>query len=541
MVKSLMNGGAIGLIMAAALAGGLAAAPTPTYAQMPANAGEPSETVTLSVGRGTLIKLPAAMSDIFVANDSVADVQVKSANQLYVFGKAGGETNVYATNKAGAVVWSATVRVGQNINSVGTMLKLAMPEAAITATPMNGLVLLTGTVSTPEDVAEATNLVKAFVGENTQVVSRIKAATPLQVNLQVKIAEVSRDFVKNIGVNLLSRDTTGGFLFGVAQGRNFGTIGDISTANFPQLNADSFLGLPAGTGATLPFNPLTRQFVTSPGGAGTAYNFAKLGQGAGKTAIGLAGKLFGLDLAAAIDLAETQGLVTTLANPNLTALSGETASFLAGGEVPIPVSQGLGSVSVEYKQYGVSLAFTPFVLADGRISMRVRPEVSQLTSAGSVTLNGFTVPGLSTRRAETTIELGSGQSFMIGGLLSNNHNNAIDKAPGLGDLPIIGALFRSNSFRRQETELVIIVTPYLVKPVSANEVKLPTDGYRAPTDLDRVLGGALFEGKSGEQRPKPTSAPPVQANGPLIPPAPARGAAGAAAKGAAAAPGFSIN
>lgn len=537
MVKSLMNGGAIGLILAAALAGGLAAAPAPAVAQMPAGAREPTETVTLSVGRGTLIKLPAAMSDVFVANDSVADVQVKSANQLYVFGKAGGETNVYATNKAGAVVWSSTVRVGQNINSVGTMLKLAMPDAAITATPMNGLVLLTGTVSTPEDVAEATNLVKAFVGENTQVVSRIKAATPLQVNLQVKIAEVSRDFVKNIGVNLLSRDTTGGFLFGVAQGRNFGSIGNIDTSALPKLDASNLFGLPAGS-LNLPFNPATGQFVTAPG---TSYNFDKLGQGAGKTAIGLAGKLFGLDLAAAIDLAETQGLVTTLANPNLTALSGETASFLAGGEVPIPVSQGLGSVSVEYKQYGVSLAFTPFVLADGRISMRVRPEVSQLTSAGSVTLNGFTVPGLSTRRAETTIELGSGQSFMIGGLLSNNHNNAIDKAPGLGDLPIIGALFRSNSFRRQETELVIIVTPYLVKPVSANEVRLPTDGYRAPTDLDRVLGGALFEGRNGEQRPKPTSAPPVQANGPLLPPAPARGAGGAAAKGAAAAPGFSIN
>ena len=162
------------------------------------------------------------------------------------------------------------------------------------------------------------------------------------------------------------------------------------------------------------------------------------------TTIGAAGKLFGLDIAGAIDLAEADGLVTTLAEPNLTALSGETASFLAGGEFPIPISQSLGSISIEYKQYGVGLAFTPIVLADGRISMRVRPEVSELSNEGAVKLNDFTVPALTTRRAETTVELGSGQSFMIAGLLRNSTTNDINKAPFLGDLPILGALFRST-------------------------------------------------------------------------------------------------
>ena len=162
-------------------------------------------------------------------------------------------------------------------------------------------------------------------------------------------------------------------------------------------------------------------------------------------------------------------------------MSGETASFLAGGEFPIPISQALGAVTIEYKQYGVGLAFTPIVLADGRISMRVRPEVSELSNEGSVKLNGFNVPALTTRRAETTVELGSGQSFMIAGLLRNANTNNIDKAPFLGDLPILGALFRSTSYRRDETELVIIVTPYLVRPVSG-QLALPTDGYRAPTD-----------------------------------------------------------
>ena len=198
-----------------------------------------------------------------------------------------------------------------------------------------------------------------------------------------------------------------------------------------------------------------------------------------------------------IDLAETDGLVTTLAEPNLTALSGETASFLAGGEFPIPISQSLGSVSIEYKQYGVGLAFTPIVLADGRISMRVRPEVSELSNEGSVKLNDFIVPALTTRRAETTVELGSGQSFMIAGLLRNSSTNDINKAPFLGDLPILGALFRSTQVPHvNETELVIIVTPYLVRPVSG-QLALPVDGYRAPSDATRVWEGPELQGSQG--------------------------------------------
>ena len=419
------------------------------------------------------------------------------------------------------------------------MLKLAMPDAAITATPMNGLVLLTGTVASPDDVAEAQRLAQVFVGDGTQVVSRLKTATPLQVNLQVKIAEVSRSFLKSVGVNLLTRDTTGGFQFNVAQGRPFGSIGPVDTSAFPTLDASARFGLPAGS-IKLPFNTSTGDFVVP--GTGTKFDFSNL-LTTGKTALGLAGKLFGVDIATALDLAETDGLVTTLANPNLTALSGETASFLAGGEIPIPVSQGFGQVSIEYKQYGVSLAFTPFVLGDGRISMRVRPEVSQLSSAGAVTVNGYSVPGLTTRRAETTIELGSGQSFMIGGLLSNSHNNSVQKAPFLGDLPILGSLFRSNNFQRNETELVIVVTPYLVKPVDATAIHLPTDGYKAPTDFQRIVGGQLFEGKTGGERPKPTTTVPVTSR--TVAPAPAAVRADSrtdkGAASAAAAPGFSSN
>jgi pilus assembly protein CpaC len=211
-----------------------------------------------------------------------------------------------------------------------------------------------------------------------------------------------------------------------------------------------------------------------------------------------------------------------LAEPNLTALSGETASFLAGGEFPIPISQSLGAVTIEYKQYGVGLAFTPIVLADGRISMRVRPEVSQLSDAGSVKLNGFTVPALTTRRAETTVELGSGQSFMIAGLLQNTANNSVDKAPFLGDLPILGALFRSTHFQKQETELVVIVTPYLVRPVS-NQMATPIDGYRVPNDVQRDFGGQTYVGQSGTSAPTAVQAVPA-----------------APMTGAVAAPGFKL-
>ncbi|WP_083671840.1 type II and III secretion system protein family protein [Sphingomonas montana] len=452
------HAGAIGALITAGIAAGLAVGvPGPALAaprMAPRSADAGGHVMQISVGRGEMVRLPRAMSDLFVADEKVADVQVRSGTQLYVFGKAAGETTMSATDKSGAVVWSATVRVGQNITNLDQMLDLAMPDAAITATPINGMVLLTGTVATPDDVGEATRLVQAFSGEATQVVSRLKTATPLQVNLQVRIAEVSRSFLKNVGVNLLTSDSTGGFGFGIAQGSS--------------IDVDTLKVLRGDIGSTLRFS----------------------------------GKLFGLDIISALDLAEQNGFVTTLANPNLTALSGETASFLAGGEIPIPVSQGLGAVSVEYKQYGVSLSFTPFVLSDGRISMRVRPEVSQLTSAGSVTLSGFTIPGITTSRTETTLELGSGESMVIGGLLSNNQNNAITKAPFLGDLPVIGALFRSNSFQRKETELVIVVTPYLVKPVDANRIVLPTDGYRSPNDAARILGGQLAEGTNA-RRPVP--------------------------------------
>ena len=513
------------LAAASAIAPAMIAA-TPAAAQQ---TDRPSRTLTLSVGRGEQINLPSSITDVFVADPSVADVQVTNPRQIYLFGKAPGETTFYATNGAGKTVYSAIIRTGRNIETIDQMLTLAMPEANLRTNSLNGVTLLTGTVANPEDAAEAERLVQAFVGDSTKVISRVRTKTPLQVNLRVRIAEVSRSLAKEINGNLATRDTSGGFLFGVARGRDFVNISGTPTKGLPVLDASSQFGLPPGS-ISLPFDPATGQFVTS----GTQYKF---NIPSGANVIQAAGRLFGLDVAAAFDLSETAGLISTLAEPNLTTVSGETAEFLAGGEFPIPIANGLGATTVEFRNYGVQLQYTPTVLANGRISLRVRPEVSDISSVGAVRFGGTEIPAVITRRAETTVELGSGQSFMIAGLLSNASTSSVEKMPGAGDIPILGNLFKSNGWRRNETELMIIVTPYLVEPVSDNEIVLPTDGYQSPNDAQRLLLNRQSDGVSGGTRPMPTIAPEEPAGPAIGNAAPANSKA--RASNDTAAPGFS--
>jgi pilus assembly protein CpaC len=473
----------IKLLVAAIAAVPMAAMPAATATAQ--QVVSPAQEIVLSIGKGELVTVPGNMADVFVANDAVADVQVKSQRQLYVFGKAGGETTIYASNERGDVIFSANIRVGSNIGSIDQMLAMAMPDAKVSVSTMGAnTVLLTGTVGAPEDAAEAERLVTAFLGEEANVISRLKTATPLQVNLHVKFAEVSRSLVREIGGNLQMADATSGFRFGVGNGRSIG-------------GEEFSYGGPLGVG-----NGAAQTAITLPDG--TEIVGPSVDTQGGTSIAGL-GKLFGLNMLGALDLTERLGLVTTITEPNLTALSGETATFLAGGEFPIPIAQGLGQVTVQFRQFGVSLAYTPTVLSNGRISMRVRPEVSELSTQGAITLNGFQVPAITTRRTETTVELGSGQSFMIAGLMSANSQNQLEKAPGLGDVPILGNLFRSRQFRKGETELVIIVTPYLVKPVNAADIKLPTDGFRSANELQQFLGFQDNAGVSGEQRPGPVA------------------------------------
>lgn len=465
-----------GLIAAALCTAGASQAAPAKPAAAPAAIN--GKTIVMSIGRGQQVNLPTAVTDVVVADPAVADVDVRSSKQLYIFAKGPGETTVYATDAAGRTVYTATIRVGSNMDSVDQMLKMAMPEAEIQVSTMNGIVLLTGSVSQPEDIVEAEELVKQFVGA-AKVISRLKSATPMQVNLQVRIAEVSRSLSKDITSNFASRDKDGasgnGFLFVPSRGRNVATFADT-------------------------VNPVT-------GAAGTTVTF---NNPAGGNVLNMAKHLFGLDLALGLDFAERSGLASTLANPNLTTMSGETGEFLAGGSFPIPVSDSFGAISVQQQNYGVNLRYTPEVMADGRIRLRLKTEVSDITSQGAVRINGTEIPALLTRSAETTVELGSGQSFMIAGLLSNQATTSVDKFPGLGDVPVLGTLFKSNGWKRNQSELVIVITPYLVNPVSDSQIKLPTDGFNTPSDLERILLNKDTTNISGQaDRPMPTIAPEV--------------------------------
>ena len=479
MKRNFMNRAALGTAVAAIALGVTAvAAPAPSAAQPANGTYRPSKQVLLSVGEGELISLPRNVVEVWTSNAAVADVNVTNPRQIGLYGKEAGEATVIATAADGSVVYGASVRVSQNINSVNEVLRAAMPDANISVTHVGQIAVLNGTVASPADSAQAEMLVRSLLNPGIDTtaagavlkilpVNRLKTATPLQVMLQVKIAEVSRGLMRNIGVNLDSIDPTGGSTgFVIGRGRDFGGFNpDGATYNFerPVDSPISMLGLRLNN-------------------------------------------LFGINVAGALDLDESNDYVTLLAEPTLTALSGETASFLAGGEFPIPTASGLNGTSIEFKEYGVSLAFTPTVLEGGRISMRVRPEVSELSNQGAIVINGFQIPSLTTRRTETTVELGSGQSFMIGGLIRNGGANSIERTPGLGSIPIIGALFRSNRFRRDETELVIVVTPYLVKPVNAGQIALPTDGFRTANTADRVMLGKRDASRSGEQRPGPRMA-----------------------------------
>jgi len=451
-------------ICALASTSGTALLPVSTASAASSTNPTQGKLIIMSVGESRVVDLPAKMSDVIIADPQVADVHVRSQNQLYILAKRPGETDVTVTSSGGKVLYSTSIRVGNNLTSIDQMLKLAMPDSDIIVSKMNGLLLLTGTVKAPEDAAEAERLVQAFTQNNGTVVSRLRTATPLQVNLQVKISEVSRNLIHQVGTN--------------------------------------FQGLGRGVGSFTGYvGRSTRNFITTENSAlGRTYVFNQPADS--RNTLGFVADLFGMDIAGALDLAETTGLATTLAQPNLTSLSGETASFLAGGEYPYTISNGTQGNSIEFKQYGVQLAFTPTVLSDGRISLRVRPSVSSLDFA----INAE-VPALRTRSAETTVELGSGQAFMIAGLLSNSTANNIDKVPGIGNIPILGSLFKSRRFQRDETELVIVVTPYLVKPVNASDVRLPTDGFRNANEFQGILMQRGSEGVSGERAPMPSVAP----------------------------------
>ncbi len=409
-------------------------------------------TLTVEVGKGSLIRLDRAATEIFIANPDIADVQVKSPRVVYILGKMQGETSLYALDQDDQTIFSSTVTVTRNLGALRSAYARMLPGTPIEVTTLGQLIVLQGNVSAPDEAALAEQLARSVL-DTDRVLNSLNVLQPTQVNLRVRIAEVSRSVLKQLGINWEGGLFNSSFGIGLAQGRN---VADIV--------ADPVTNLPKKV-----FNLPTE-------------NFALYGDVIGSN----------LDLNYAIDALDTEGFLKVLAEPNLTALTGQAANFLAGGEFPIPVPSKDG-IGIEYREFGVKLDFTPTVMNSGRISMKVRPEVSDLSSAGAIRVSGISVPSISTRRAETTIELGSGQSFAIAGLIQNNVVQDASKFPGLGDLPILGALFRSEQFRHEETELLIVVTPYVVQPVSDRQLVLPTDRFVTPKDMDRYLKDRRWE------------------------------------------------
>jgi pilus assembly protein CpaC len=403
--------------------------------QIPAN-GRP---ILLAAGKGTLIRLGRAANTVFVANPDIADVQVKSPELIYITAKSPGTTVIYAVDADNNVLLNAPIRVDLDLSPLQQSLQRVVPGTAISVDQVDSSVVLSGAVADADQANKAKVLAAAFAGavKGGQVVNRLSVATPNQVDLHVKIAEVDRNIVKELGI-------------------------DWSNVPSAPVNTNSV-------------NFSTANALTSP--ATTMFEVGK----------GIAGAV-----QATISALSTEGFLTVLAEPNLTAVSGQTASFLAGGEFPVPVVQnvsaGTSAISVQFQQFGVQLAFTPTIIDANHLSLRVRPEVSQLSTEGEVTISGFTIPALTVRSAETTVELASGQSFALAGLLMHDTTQDISKVPWLGDIPILGALFRSNSFTNNESELVVIVTPYLVRPPTLAPAS-PTDGFSIPHDAQQVLWG----------------------------------------------------
>jgi pilus assembly protein CpaC len=426
-----------------------------------AQSAKPQTPLVIEVDQAAMIELPEPASTLFVANPDVADIQAPQAagaTRLVIFGKKAGSTTVFAVFRSGQIA-SYSVTVRRQVSELAAALKKEVPTANIEVASAPNGVTVSGSVNSPSDAQRLKAAVRQFLGDKDTLNFNVSVVAATQVNLRVRIAEVSRSADKQFGFNWNALYNTGQVAVGLLVGRQ------------PLTSATNSV-----TGAT----------TTNFG------NFSPSANGYDSVGSGYRTRNGAVNVSGLIDALDQEGLVTVLAEPNLTAVSGETANFLAGGEFPVPVPQGLQEITIEWKKFGVSLDFTPTVLDANRLSIKVRPEVSELTTTGSVVINGTTIPGLAVRRAETTVELASGQSFAIGGLFQNDTTNQIQQFPWLGNIPILGALFRSTTFQRNESELVIIVTPYIVQPVAqASELRLPTDGVVFASDLEMVLLGRL--------------------------------------------------
>lgn len=427
--------------------------PTVSRGQGPSQAameGRSGRKINIEAGKSIILRPQAAITRISIATPEIADFVLLSPRQVYVTGKAPGVTTMTLWQDNEKIEGVYDLEVSADVSRLKSKLHELLPEENdLRILGSHDGITLAGTASSAGAVAQAVALAETYA-PNKKVVNLIQVAGVQQVMLEVRVAEMARNLTDRLSINfLVNKDGSfGNSLLGNLAGLEKTELSTIATKQefklSPTLNA-------------------LFHIVGPDGMSGTAF----------------------------IDALKEDGLVRVLAEPTLIALSGQTASFLAGGEFPIPVPQGLGTVAIEFKKFGVSLSFTPTVLSNRKINMIVSPEVSELDFTTAIEIAGVQVPGLTTRRVATTIELGDGQSFAIAGLLQDTIRETIDRYPVLGSIPVLGTLFRSSSFQNRETELVVVVTPRLVKPLDLAKQPLPTDRYVRPTDTEFFLHGNL--------------------------------------------------
>jgi pilus assembly protein CpaC len=410
------------------------------------------------VNKSQVLTVDRPIGKAMVGSADIADVLPITNRSLYVLGKKMGTTSLTVYDTDNRVISVVDVSVGPDVMTLRKQLAELIPGENIGARISNEAVVLTGVVSNGPAVDRAVQLAKTYAGD--KVVNMLSVGASQQVMLEVRFSEINRQGAKQIGFSGFTGSDGGSF--GSATGNGAGLAPDPATGA-GALRLDSIIGS---------FGVFRKNFSVA-----------------------------GLSIDAALDALERKGFVKTLAEPTLVALSGETASFLAGGEFPIPVAQsgdggggGGNAISIEFKPFGVSLSFTPTVLADGVINLAVEPEVSSIDPSASISIGGFVIPGLQTRRANTVLELRDGESFALAGLIRKDFQTTVRQVPLLGSIPIIGTLFRSSGFQRGETELVIVVTPRIVKPVKAEDIQLPTDRVGNPSETDLFLMGRTDKG-----------------------------------------------
>ena len=464
-------------------------------------------TLEVPVNKSQVVSTDRPIARAMIGNDKIADVLPITDRSIYVLGKQKGTTSLTLYDALGRVISVMDVAVGPDVEALNAQMRELIPGEAILARISHESVVLSGTVNSAGASDRAFQLAKAFADD--KVINLIGMGSSQQVMLEVRFAEVNRSAGKEIGVSGFS--SSGSFSSAIGRGAQL-VPGKDSTVT-------TTVG---GTtvSSTVAGNPLL-QLSAITGAFGIFRKSFSLG---------------GLDIDAVLDALETRGLSKTLAQPTLVALSGERASFLAGGEFPVPVAQsgtgaanGSTAITVEFKPFGVSLGFTPTVLGDKTISMIVEPEVSAIDPTASITIGNITIPGLRTRRASTTIELRDGESFAIAGLLARDFQTTVDQVPLLGSIPILGALFRSSSFKKGETELLIVVTPRLVAPIRPEMVRLPTDRVKDPSEAATILLGQPYNPQ--KLAPVTPGASPPVSNAPSLPDSAPRAAAELPAKG----------